>query len=65
MIPSYIKKLYLVALLIVAGILLEVAGLLDVENMLGIAREYVDRWWLVLILILLQMMMKLLKELNS
>jgi len=57
MIPGYIKKLYIVALLIVAGILLEVAGLLDVENMLGIAREYVDRWWLVLILILLQMIL--------
>jgi uncharacterized membrane protein YdjX (TVP38/TMEM64 family) len=55
MIPGYIKKLFIVALLIVTGILLEVAGLLDAENMLGIAREYVDRWWLVLILILLQM----------
>ncbi|MDX2507291.1 MAG: VTT domain-containing protein [Gammaproteobacteria bacterium] len=57
MIPGYIKKLFIVALLIVTGILLEVAGLLDAENMLGIAREYVDRWWLVLILILLQMIL--------
>ena len=57
MIPGYIKKLIIVALLIVAGILLEVAGLLDAEKMLGIAREYVDRWWLVLILILLQMIL--------
>ena len=57
MIRGYIKKLIIVALLIVAGILLEVAGLLDAEKMLIIAREYVDRWWLVLILILLQMIL--------
>ena len=57
MIPGYIKKLFIVALLIVAGILLEVAGLLDAEKMLGIAREYSDRWWLVLVLILLQMIL--------
>ena len=42
------------ALMISAGILLEFAGLLDAEKMLGIAREYSDRWWLVLVLILLQ-----------
>ena len=41
-------------LIIVAGILLEIAGLLDAEKMLGIARQYSDQWWLVLILILLQ-----------
>ena len=52
--PAYIKKLFIVALLIAAGILLEVAGLLDAEKMLNVAREYVDYWWLVLILILLQ-----------
>ncbi len=40
-----------------AGILLEVAGLLDAEKMLGIAREYADRWWLVLVLILLQLIL--------
>ncbi len=54
MIPAYIKKLFIVSLLITAGILLEVAGLLDAEKMLSVAREYVDYWWLVLILILLQ-----------
>ena len=57
MVPGYIKKLFIVALLVVAGILLEVTGLLDAENMLGIAREYADRWWLVLVLILLQMIL--------
>jgi len=57
LIPAYIKKLFIVALLIVTGISLEVAGLLDADNMLGIARQYVDRWWLVLILILLQVVL--------
>ena len=36
---------------------MDVAGLLDADNILSIAREYVDRWWLVLILILLQMIL--------
>ena len=54
MIPTYIKKLVIVSLLITAGILLEVYGLLDAEKMLNIAREYTDYWWLILLLILLQ-----------
>jgi uncharacterized membrane protein YdjX (TVP38/TMEM64 family) len=51
---GHAKKLIIVALMISAGILLEFAGLLDAEKMLGIAREYSDRWWLVLVLIFLQ-----------
>jgi len=54
MIRVYIKKLVIVSLLITAGILLEVYGLLDAEKMLNIAREYTDYWWLILLLILLQ-----------
>ncbi|MCK4707677.1 MAG: VTT domain-containing protein [Gammaproteobacteria bacterium] len=54
MIKRYIKKILIVALLITVGILLEVVGLLDAEQMLIIAREYTDYWWLVLVLILLQ-----------
>jgi uncharacterized membrane protein YdjX (TVP38/TMEM64 family) len=54
MAKRYIKKLLVVTLLITTGILLEVAGLLDAEKMLNIAREYSDSWWLVLVLILLQ-----------
>lgn len=52
-----IFKLLIVALLITAGILLEVAGLLDAENMLKLAREYADHWWLVLVLIVLQVIL--------
>ena len=54
MIKRYAKKLVIVALLITAGILLEVVGLLDAEKMLNIARSYSDQWWLVVLLILLQ-----------
>ena len=57
MIKVYIKKLVIVALLITAGILLEVYGLLDAEKMLNIARGYADNWWFALLLILLQIVM--------
>ena len=57
MVKSHIKKLVIVVLLITAGILLEVYGLLDAEKMLNIAREYTDHWWLVLVLILLQVLL--------
>ena len=54
MLKDYKKEIIIVAVLITAGILLELAGLLDAEKMLGIARQYSDQWWLVLVLILLQ-----------
>lgn len=57
MIQSYVKKLSIIALLITLGILLEVAGLLDAEKLLNIARGYTDYWWLILILIMLQAIM--------
>ena len=51
---GYITKLLLVVLIISIGIWLEVAGMLDVEKILAIAREYSNHWWLVVVLILLQ-----------
>jgi len=54
MIKRYRKKLLIILLLIATGILLEFAGLLDAEKMLNIARDYSDKWWLVLVLIFLQ-----------
>ena len=54
MIKGYAKKLIILALLITAGILLQVFGFLDAEKMLLIAREYADHWWLVVVLILAQ-----------
>ena len=55
MIRSYTKKLVILALLITAGILLEVFGLLDADEMLIVAREYADYWWLMIVFVLLQM----------
>ena len=57
MVQIYIKKLVIVTLLITAGVLLEAYGLLDAEKMLNIARGYADHWWLILVLILLQVIM--------
>ncbi|RDH80671.1 MAG: hypothetical protein DIZ80_16715 [endosymbiont of Galathealinum brachiosum] len=57
MIQSYIKELTIVVLLVTTGILLEIAGFLDAEKMLNIARDYADNWWLILVLILLQIIM--------
>jgi len=57
MIQGHIKKLFIVALLITIGIILEVSGLLDAERLLSIARGYTDHWWLIVVLILLQTVM--------
>lgn len=57
MIQRYIKKLVIVSVLVTIGILMEVYGLLDAEKMLSVAREYSDHWWLIVILILLQMIL--------
>ena len=54
MIRDYIKKLFIVIVLIVTGILLDIAGFLDAEKILLVTREYTDYWWLVVVLILLQ-----------
>jgi len=54
MIRRYTKKLLIIALLITIGILMDIAGLLDPEKMLLLAREYTEHWWLVVVLILLQ-----------
>ena len=54
MLRRHSNKLIIVALMISVGIALEFAGLLDAEQILGVARQYSDHWWLVLVLILLQ-----------
>ncbi len=57
MIKGYVKKLGILVILIIAGLLLQLAGLLDPEKMLLLAREYADHWWLVVVLIILQTIM--------
>lgn len=47
------KKPAVILILIITGIVLELSGLLDTAKWLIVAREYNDRWWLVIVLILL------------
>ena len=49
-----ITKLLILLALFATGIILELAGLLDAEKILSIAREFSQHWWLAAILILLQ-----------
>ena len=57
MIKRYLKKLILLLLLITLGILLEIAGWLEPERLLALARSYADNGWLVVVLILLQVLL--------
>jgi uncharacterized membrane protein YdjX (TVP38/TMEM64 family) len=57
MIKKHYKKIIIVVALITAGIVLDLAGLFDADKMLNLARGYADQWWLVLILILLQIIL--------
>ena len=41
-------------LLVSAGLLLQLAGLLDAENLIALARDFSASWWLALLLILAQ-----------
>ena len=54
MIRRHFKKLVIVVLLITLGLVLEIAGLLDAWQLLTIAREYAQHWWLIPLLILAQ-----------
>ena len=57
MIQRYAKKLLIISILITTGLVLEITGFLEPEKLLDIAREYSDSWWLVVVLILLQIIM--------
>ncbi|MGB5330155.1 MAG: VTT domain-containing protein [Gammaproteobacteria bacterium] len=54
MIRRHVKKLVIVVLLITLGLVLEILGLLDPRQLLTIAREFAQHWWLIPILILAQ-----------
>jgi uncharacterized membrane protein YdjX (TVP38/TMEM64 family) len=53
-IHEYRHKLAIVALLVAVGIGMELFGLLDARQMLALAREYAQHWWLIVVLVLLQ-----------
>ena len=50
--PYY--KLVLIGLLVLTGVILEFFGILDIQELVAIAREYTQHWWLIVVLILLQ-----------
>jgi uncharacterized membrane protein YdjX (TVP38/TMEM64 family) len=54
MIKPYVKKLLIIVVLLTIGLSLQIAGLLDAEKLVSIAREYSAHWWLALVLILIQ-----------
>ena len=54
MIRRHLLKLILVAVLIVIGLSMEYAGLLDAASIIDLARDYARHWWLVVVLILAQ-----------
>ena len=57
MIRGHVNKLVIVVLLITLGLGLEIAGLLDARQLLTVAREYTQHWWLVPVLILAQVVL--------
>jgi uncharacterized membrane protein YdjX (TVP38/TMEM64 family) len=54
LIRGHVNKLVIVVLLITLGLVLEIAGLLDAGQLLAVAREYAQHWWLIPVLILAQ-----------
>lgn len=57
MIKMHIKKISILVLLLLLGVLLQVKGVFDVEAMLVIARGYAEEWWLIVVLVLLQILL--------
>jgi uncharacterized membrane protein YdjX (TVP38/TMEM64 family) len=57
LIRGHVNKLVIIVLLITLGLVLEIAGLLDARQLLAIAREYTQHWWLIPILILAQVIL--------
>ena len=54
---NHTKKILLLVLLIAAGITLQVFDVLDPQELIRIGRDYADQWWLIIVLILLQVIL--------
>jgi uncharacterized membrane protein YdjX (TVP38/TMEM64 family) len=50
---SHYKPAILVSLIIL-GILLQLSGLVDYEQLISLARKYADQWWLAVLLVIIQ-----------
>ena len=54
---KHLHRLAILLLLIAAGIAMQVFDLLDPQELIRIGRDYADQWWLVVVLILLQILL--------
>jgi uncharacterized membrane protein YdjX (TVP38/TMEM64 family) len=52
-----LHRLIILLLLIAAGITLQVFDLLDPRELIRIGRDYADQWWLIVVIILLQVLL--------
>ncbi len=50
-------KLLILAVFIAMGVVLQLSGLLDPGELIAIARQYADYWWMPVILVLLQVLL--------
>lgn len=57
MIKIPFKKLLIVSLLVVFAVIIHTSGFFEVEQLLTMAREYTDQWWLIVVLILIQILL--------
>ncbi|MGD9000940.1 MAG: VTT domain-containing protein [Granulosicoccaceae bacterium] len=54
---NHTKKIILLGLLIAAGITMQMFDLLDPHELISIGRDYADQWWLIIVIIILQIVL--------
>ena len=54
---THIKKLSIIVLLVAIGILFQIYGVLDVDKIFSFVKGYTDQWWLIVVLIVLQIIL--------
>jgi uncharacterized membrane protein YdjX (TVP38/TMEM64 family) len=57
MMKRHVFKLVILGALIATGIALQLAGFLNPQDIVPVARQYADHWWLMLILVLVQVVL--------
>ncbi len=57
MLKKYRNKILLLLTLVTVGIVLQLSGLFDPEKIITVAREYADQWWLIVLLVVIQIVL--------
>jgi len=57
MLYKYKNKILLLLTLIIVGIVLQVTGALEPQRLIDYAREFADYWWLMILLVVLQIVL--------